>query len=371
MERFRRCFADLDDPRTGNAQRHDLLEVLLIALAATLCGAETSVDMALFGRAKEPFLRRCLRLEGGVPSHDTFSRIFRRLDPDAFEAAFGRFVRAFAGEIEGQRGDGGGVVAVDGKTVRRSFDKQHGSRPLHMVSAWAVEQRLVLGQRKVDGKSNEISALPELLALLALEGQIVTADAMHCQKATAEAIIEHGGDYCLALKGNQPALSKDVTLLLDDPDAPPNDVATTTDGDHGRIETRRAEVVHDTAWLAETHGFPGLQAVGKVTVTREVDGQSTTTTRTYLLSKPLSAARFAEVVRAHWQIENSLHWVLDVVMDEDQARARKDHAPENLARLRRFALNLLRAHPDKGSTRGKFKRAGWDDAFLLKILTSA
>jgi predicted transposase YbfD/YdcC len=367
MERFRTCFADLDDPRTGNAQRHDLLEVLLIALAATLCGAETSVDMADFGEAKEPFLRRFLRLEGGVPSHDTFSRIFRRLDPDAFEAAFGRFVRAFAGEIEGT----GGVVAVDGKTARRSFDRQGGRRPLHMVSAWAVEQRLVLGQRRVDGKSNEITALPELLALLALEGQIVTADAMHCQKATAEAIVERGGDYCLALKGNQPALFTDVALLLDDPDALPGDVATTTDGDHGRIETRRAEIVDDVAWIAETHGFPGLQAIGKVTATREADGKSTTAARYYLLSKPLSAARFAEVVRAHWQIENCLHWVLDVVMDEDQARARKDHAPENLARLRRFALNLLRANTDKGSTRGKFKRAGWDDAFLLKILTTA
>jgi predicted transposase YbfD/YdcC len=365
MERFRTCFADLDDPRTGNAQRHDLLEVLLIALAATLCGAETSVDMALFGKAKEPFLRRFLRLEGGVPSHDTFSRIFRRLDPDAFEAAFGRFVQAFAGQIE----DAGGVIAVDGKTVRRSFDRGH--RPLHLVSAWAVEQRLVLGQRRVDGKSNEIAAVPELLALLALEGQIVTADAMHAQKATAEAVLAGGGEYCLALKGNQPALSRDVTLLLDDPDAPPNDVATTTDGDHGRIETRRAEIVHDVAWLAEAHGFPGLQAIGKVTATREVDGKSTTTIRQYLLSKPLSAARFAEVVRAHWQIENTLHWVLDVVMDEDQARARKDHAPENLARLRRFALNLLRANPDRGSTRGKFKRAGWDDAFLTKILATA
>jgi predicted transposase YbfD/YdcC len=378
MERFRSCFADLDDPRTGNAQRHDLLEVLLIALAATLCGAETCVDMADFGEAKEPFLRRLLRLEGGVPSHDTFSRIFRRLDPDPqaglcpvgrlepFEASFGRFVQAFAGEYEGS-----GVVAIDGKTVRRSFDAKRGRRPLHLVSAWAVEQRLVLGQRRVDGKSNEITALPELLALLSLKGQIVTADAMHAQKATAEAIIERGGDYCLALKGNQPALFKDVTLLLDDPDTPPSDIATTTDGDHGRLETRSAEIVHDAAWLAETHAFPGLQAIGKVTATRELDGKSTTTNRFYLLSEPLSAARFAEVVRAHWQIENVLHWVLDVVMDEDQARARKDHAPENLARLRRFALNLLRANTDKGSTRGKFKRAGWNDAFLLKILAAA
>ena len=362
MERFRACFADLADPRTGNAQRHDLLEIPLIALGATLCGAESCVDMAEFGRAKEPFLRRFLALPGGIPSHDTFSRLFRLLDPAGFEACFGRFVAAFAARIEQ-------VVAVDGKTARRSFDRRAGCGPLHLIRAWSCAQRLVLGQRKVDG--NEITALPELLALLALEGGTVTADAMHCQKATARAILDRGGDYVLALKGSQPALLDDVRLLLDDPAAPPSGVAATTDGDHGRIEVRRAVIAHDVAWLAEAHGWPGLQAVGKVTATREIDGQATTATRYYLLSKPLPAGRFAEIVRAHWQIENRLHWVLDVVMDEDQSRSRKDHGPENLARLRRFALNLLRANPDNGSTRGKIKRAGWDDAFLLKILQSA
>jgi len=366
MERFRACFEDLVDPRTGNAQRHDLLEILLIALAATLCGAAGCVDMALFGRAKAPLLRRFLRLEGGIPSHDTFSRIFRLLDPDAFEASFGRFVAAFA-----QEAGAGEVVAVDGKTARRSFDRQRGRRPLHLVSAWAVEQRLVLGQQKVAGDSNEIEALPELLALLALEGQIVTADAMHCQKATARTILQRGGAYVLALKGNQPALYEDVRLWLDDPATPVDDACQTVDGDHGRIETRRALVAHDVAWLAERHGFPGLAAVAKVSATREIDGKATTASRYYLLSSKLGAARLAEIVRAHWQIENRLHWVLDVVMGEDGSRARKDYGPENLARLRRFALNLLRANPDPGSTRGKIKRAGWDDAFLLQILAAA
>jgi predicted transposase YbfD/YdcC len=366
MERFRACFGDLDDPRTGNAQRHDLLEILLIALAASLCGAEGCVDMALFGRAKAPLLRRFLRLEGGIPSHDTFSRIFRLLDPDAFEASFARFVAAFAEQVET-----GAIVAVDGKTARRSFDRQGGRRPLHMVSAWAVEQRLVLGQQKVAGDSNEIEALPELLALLALDGRIVTADAMHCQKATAQTILNRGGDYALALKGNQPALYEDVRLWLDDPMTPVDDACQTVDGDHGRIETRRATVAHDVAWLAERHGFPGLAAVAKVTAKRELDGKTTTASRYYLLSAKLGAARIAQIVRAHWQIENRLHWVLDVVMDEDGSRARKDHAPENLARLRRFALNLLRTNPDPGSTRGKIKRAGWDDAFLLQILAAA
>jgi predicted transposase YbfD/YdcC len=371
MERFRACFGDLVDPRSGNAQRHDLLEMLLIALAATLCGAETCVDMAVFGRAKEPFLRRFLRLEGGIPSHDTFSRLFRMLDPDGFEASFGRFVAAFARQVGALQVGGSEVVAVDGKTARRSFDHQDGRRPLHMVSAWGVGQQLVLGQQKVGDGSNEIEALPELLALLALEGRIVTADAMHCQRATAQTILDRGGDYCLALKGNQPALFEDVRLWLDDPATTVDDVHETVDGDHGRIETRRALVVHDIAWLTEAHAFPGLAAVAKVTATREIKGKSSTASRYYVLSKPLTAARLAEVVRTHWQIENCLHWVLDVVMDEDQSRSRKDHAPENLARLRRFALNLLRANQDKGSTRGKIKRAAWDDTFLLKILTDA
>ena len=366
MERFRACFGDLLDPRTGNARRHDLLEILLIAIASMVCGAESCVDMALFGRAKAAFLGRFLRLEGGIPSHDTFSRVFRLLDPDAFEASFGRFVAAFADQAGTSA-----VVAVDGKTARRSFDRQGGRRALHMVSAWAVGQRLVLGQHKVDGDSNEIAALPELLALLALEGRIVTADAMHCQKATAQAILDRGGDYVLALKGNQPALYEDVRLWLDDPATIVDDCAATVDGDHGRIETRQARVVQAAAWLTEVHDFPGLQAVAKVTAVREIDGEATTAARYYLLSTPLPAARLAEVVRSHWQIENRLHWVLDVVMDEDGSRARKDHAPENLARLRRFALNLLRANLDQGSTRGKIKRAGWDDAFLIKILNSA
>jgi DDE_Tnp_1-associated len=265
MERFRACFANLADPRTGNAQRHDLLEVLLIALCATLSGAETCVDMALFGEARAPLLRRFMRLPGGIPSHDTFSRLFRLLDPKAFEACFGRFVAAFAARVEE-------VVAIDGKAARRSFDRRAGARPLHLVSAppapfgagccavgsaagrWACEQRLVLGQCRVDGHSNEITALPELLALLALDGGTVTADAMHCQKATAQAILDRGGDDVRALKTNQPTLLDDARLLLDDPAAPKDDIAETVDGDHGRIETRLAEIVHDVALAGQSTG---------------------------------------------------------------------------------------------------------------------
>ena len=384
MERFRACFGDLVDPRSGNAQRHDLLEILLIALAATLSGAETCVDMALFGRAKEPFLRRFLRLEGGIPSHDTFSRLFRLLDPDAFEASFRRFVAAFAEQVGAAEADSHQIVAVDGKTARRSFDRQEGRRPLHMVNAWAVAQRLVLGQQKVAGDSNEITAVPAWPPgwgtgpqprsggqAGALGSRRPDRD-RRCYALPAGDGSNHPGAWRrLALKGNQPALFDDVRLWLDDAATVPDDVCETVDGDHGRIETRHALVAHDVAWLAERHAFPGLAAIAKVTATREIDGKSTTASRYYLLSTKLGADRVAEVVRSHWQIENRLHWVLDVVMDEDGSRARKDHGPETLARLRRFALNLLRANPDKGSTRGKIKRAGWDDAFLLRILSNA
>ena len=361
MELLRACFADLADPRTGNAQRHDLLELVLVALAAVLAGAETCVDMGI--RASEGAAPASVPHPAGwhpQPRHVLAPVPLAR--PAAFEACFGRFVAAFAARI-------GQVVAIDGKTARRSFDRRAGGGPLHMISAWSCEQRLVLGQCKVDG--SEITALPELLALLCLDGCTITADAMHCQRATAQAIIDRGGDYVLALKSNQPALFEDVRTLLDDPAAPPDDRAETTDGDHGRIEIRRAEIIHDVAWLARAHAWPGLVAVGKVTATRESDGQTTAATRYFLLSQPLPAVRFAEIVRMQWQIENRLHWVLDTVMDEDRSRSRKDHGPENLARLRRFALNLLRTNPDQGSTRGKIKRAAWDDAFLLKILQTA
>ena len=215
---------------------------------------------------------------------------------------------------------------------------------------------------------NEITAVPALLRLLSLEGTTVTMDAMHCQRATAEAIMAEGGDYVMAVKANQPALHDDVKLLMDDPGAPADDSAETVDADHGRIETRRAEVLHDVEWLTQTHRWPGLAAVGKVTATREIDRHATTSTRYYIASRPLSAAELNRLVRGHWGIENQLHWVLDVVMNEDQARARKDNAPENLALLRRLALNIIKRNKDKGSNRLKFKRAGWDDRFLTKLI---
>ena len=361
MERFRGAFEGIEDPRTGNRRCHDLMEVLFIALCASLCGAVSCVDMADFAEAKEEELREFLALEGGPPSHDTFSRVFRLLDPDQFYAAFQRFVAAFAAARSR-------VVAIDGKSLRRSFDRAAGASPLHLVSAWASEERLVLGQIKAEPAGNEITAMPALLTLLDLAGTTVTVDAMHCQRQTAGTIVDRGGDYLMALKTNQPALYDDVKLLMDDPAAPADDVAEMVDGDHGRIETRRAEVIGEVGWLAEAHAWPGLACVGKIAATRETDGRTVTTTRYYIASRRLSAAELNHLARGHWGIESRLHWVLDVVMNEDQARARKDHAPENLALLRRLALNIIKRNADKGSNRLKFKRAGWDNRFLKKLI---
>jgi predicted transposase YbfD/YdcC len=233
---------------------------------------------------------------------------------------------------------------------------------------WPADQRLVLGQLAVDGKSNEITAVPKLLELLSLKGTIVTADALNCQRAIAGQIVDQGGDYALALKGNQQAMHADVSLFLDDPAFIPDSIHTATDAGHGRIETRTSAVSTDIAWLQERHRRPGLAAIGKVTRIREVAGRTSMETAYYLLSTPLSAERFHDVVRHHWGIENSLHWVLDVTMNEDRSRNRKDHSPENLALLRRLALNLAKLEPSKGSMKGKLKQAGWDNAFLAKLL---
>ena len=359
---FAGCFGSMEDPRADNA-RHDLVEVMFIAVAASVCGAGCCVDMAEFGLAKEPLFRQVLQLEHGVPSHDTFSRLLRLMDPTAFHISFQRFMNSFADVVAADE-----VTALDGKTARRSFDRAAAQSPLHLVSAWTCEARLVLGQRAVAAGGNEIDAALELLAMLDLKGRTVTADAMHCQRRTAQAVLEGGGDYVLALKANQPALLDDVRLLLSDPQAPPDSQAETVDGDHGRIETRRAAVLSDVSYLAREHAFPGLAAIAKIEATREVGGRIATATRYFLLSQPISAKRLLHVVRAHWGIENSLHWVLDVVFDEDQARNRCDHGPENLSLLRRFALNLLRANQAKSSVRLKSKRAGWRDDFLLAAL---
>jgi predicted transposase YbfD/YdcC len=361
MEGFKACFDGLQDPRTGNAGRHELLEMLMIALCTVLCGGEDCTDMAEFAETKLEFLRGFLKLEHGAPSHDTFSRLFRLLDPEQFRDCFQRFMARFAEACQG-------VVAIDGKVLRRSFDKASGKSALHMVSAWGCEQQLVLGQIATDAKSNEITAVPKLLKILSLEGSIVTVDALNCQREIAQQVINQKGGYVMALKGNQGTLHDDVRTFLDDPKIKLSVSASTVDGDHGRIETRTAMISTDISWLQEDHKWPGLAAVGKVVRIREMADKTTTETAYYLLSTPMTPERFGEVVRSHWAIENRLHWCLDVTMNEDQMRSRMDHAPQNLAILRHMALNLIRTETSKGSLRKKFRRAAWSDSFLAKVL---
>jgi predicted transposase YbfD/YdcC len=363
LDQFAACFKDLEDPRSGNAALHDFHTLLIIALCTTLCGGQGAVDMALFARAKEPFLRAVVDLKNGPPSHDTFSRLFRALDPDQFRTAFQHFMTAFSEVCQG-------VVAIDGKVLRRSFDTASGKSALHMVSAWGCELRMVLGQIATDEKSNEITAVPKLLKMLSLKDTIVTVDALNCQRAIAQQIVDQGGDYALALKGNQATLHGDVSLFLDDPGREAGDTDTTVDADNGRIETRVATVTTDIGWLQHDHKWPGLKCIGKVTRTRETRKGTTVETAYYLLSKPMSAKHFNAVVRSHWGIENRLHWRLDVIMNEDQDRNRMDNSPYNLAILRHMAMNVFQKEGSKGSLRGKFKRAGWDDAFLRRLLAA-
>lgn len=357
MQRFTSIFGQVEDPRARNA-RHDLVEILVIALAAVLCGAEGCADMADFGAAKEGLLRQFLRLEHGIPSHDTFSRVFRILDPIAFEAAFRQFTAGFAETIQG-------VVAIDGKALRGAFERGRKSTPLHLVNVWAAEARLAIGQYVAPNR-NEVAGALEVLKLLSLEGCVVTADALHCHAAMGQAILDRGAAYVLALKQNQSALFADVAAHLK-PIAP--QAEEVLDCRHGRAETRRASVVPATA-LARKHGFAGLKAVGRIELRRRLgDTEEPPVVRYFLLSRAFSPKKLLALSRQHWAIENELHWVLDVAFDEDRARNRKDHGPANIALLRKLALNLLRTTPDTASIRRKIKRAGWDDAFLISILS--
>lgn len=371
MSLFDRAFDALPDPRTGNAKRHDLLEVLTLALTAAVCGAETCSDFADFAVDREDLFREFLRLENGVPSHDTFSRIFRLLDPAAFSACFGRFI----GDL-GAAGEG--VIAIDGKTLRRSFDDAARTNPLAVVTAFASATRMVVGQegfRAAEGDS-EILAARALLRCLDLGGQLVTADAIHCQNETAQVIRDRGGDYLLRLKANRPALHEMVVDYFADPDTLANlPSTTTTDADHGRIETRRAWVSHDLSWMygpksscAEPVLLPDMACLGMIEATVERGGKRTVTRHYHISSRALNAQAYLGAARAHWSVENGLHWVLDVVFDEDHARNRKDHGPENLATLRKLALNVLnRARPGI-SVRRKRKRSGWSNDFARSVL---
>lgn len=362
MRKFRRIFRTVPDPRADNSW-HDLLEVLFIALAAAVCGAEAFTDMAEFGKAKEDLLCQILRLKHGIPSHDTFNNVFRALDPQAFGEAFRRFTAAMAKNIGL---DLSGVVAIDGKALRGAYERGQSSTPLHMVNVWAAGARLVLAQCKAPGRNEALGAL-EVLSLLRLNGCIVTADALHCHRAFAMKVLSQGGNYVLALKENQSALFADAARLFRR--TRKRSVAEQLEpSTHDRREWRRAVVIRDIE-LAAKHKFPGIFAVARVSCRRKPQGKrSEPMVRYFLLSKYMTAKRLLAVTRSHWSIENQLHWVLDVIFEEDANRARKDNAPENFAMLRKLALNIVRAHPSSIPMRRKIKRAGWDNAFLLSML---
>lgn len=369
MGQFRIALDRLPDPRTGNAQRHDLVDVLVIALTASICGAESCVDFAHFGRDRRALFAEFLSLRNGVPSHDTFSRVLRLLDPVAFGSCFSAF-------LDDLGADGAGVLAIDGKTLRRSFDRAAGRSALHVVTAFATGARLVLGQRAVGATGNEITAAREVLELFDLRGVLVTGDALHCQGETARLVRARGGDWLFPLKANRPAQLAEVEAWLDDPVTDLGPAHVTTDADHGRIEVRRHRVCHDVSWLVSDRRFPdeaalpGLAMIGVVEceVGPSGGGPTTRSRRLYLSSAALTPEAFARAVRAHWAIENGLHWVLDTAFDEDRARNRKDNAPENLAVLRRLALNLLRTSTIEGSIRTKRKRVGWSDDIARAVL---
>jgi len=369
----------LTDPRLPRRRKHELIDVLMIAVTALLCGAENFTHMAQFGKAKEAWLRTFLTLTHGIPSHDTFRRVFMLLSPEKFSAVFLSWTQSLRQAV------GAEVVALDGKTVRRSFDAAKSQSAIHLVSAWASANRLVLGQIKVDDKSNEITAVPELLRALELAGCIITVDALNCQKNIAKEIQEADADYVLALKGNHATAHEEIQTFLDAAleetlaARPPGaklsagaaTLATweTVDKGHGRVETRRYYQSAELAWFADRAAWEGLTTVGMVEARREVRGKLTVERRYYLSSLPLDVATFARAVREHWGVENQLHWVLDVQLNEDQNRARCGHAAENLGLLRRLVLNQLRRDTRcQTGIKGKQLNASWDHAYLQSLL---
>ena len=367
---FAPFFGDLPDPRIHRSKRHTLLDMLILALCATLGGANGWADIERFGKAKLPFFRQFLELPNGIPSHDTFGRVFARLDPAALLSCTQHWLAAFRASVDRE------LVAIDGKTLRGSFDTAAGQGPLHLVSAWAGEARLVLGQVAVPAKSNEITAIPLLVELLDLKGCIVTIDAIGCQKEIVEAIRDQEADYVLALKGNQETLHEDVANFFID--ALERDFAgidhrylKTVEEGHGRHEIRHYYVVDVPEAIRQQHGWRDLRSLGMVFSEQQVgDREPEGDTRFYISSLEPKVKTFARAVRGHWGIENRLHWSLDVTFAEDQSRVRKDHGPRNLGMLRRLALSILQQDTScKDSLRGKRLCAGWDEDRLLRILT--
>jgi len=362
------AFDGLPDPRLDRRKRHQLSDILVITLCGAICGVDNWVEMEQFGNAKLKWFRSFLELPNGIPSHDTMGRVYSMLDPDIFRKSFISWVESL-GLVEA-----GDVIAIDGKTVRRSLDAANGGSPLHLVNAWASEAGVALGQLATEKKSNEITAIPKLLKMLKVSGCIVTTDAMGCQKEIASTIIDRGADYTLQLKGNHPLTYQEVSEYFESEidsslQKSPQSFLETTDGDHGRIEVRRYWLTTDIAWFEDAHKWAELRGLGMVESERTVGGGKTTIHRRYYLTSLNNIEDLARSIRSHWAIENSLHWVLDMAFDEDHSRIRIGNAAENMAILRQVALNLVKQEKSvKVGIKTRRKMCGWDHDYLLAVL---
>jgi predicted transposase YbfD/YdcC len=361
-------FKDMPDHRQAGKVTYPLDEILLLSLLAVLAGAETFTDIARFGEKKLDLLRRFRPYRDGTPAHDHLGDIFATLDAHAFQRCFVAWVAALTKTPTE-------VIAIDGKTLRRSYQKKGAKQPIHMVSAFAARQRLVMGQVAVAEKSNEITAIPALLDMMEIEGTVITIDAMGCQRSIAKKIIAKKADYIIALKGNQGTLHEDVNVFAAEQKAngfKDTEISQheTVDADHGRIETRTYTAIHDVGWLQERHDWPGLESVVMVESRREIDGKVTQETRFYITSMILLANLVGPMIRDHWMIENGLHWIMDMVFRDDECRVRTENAPANFTTLKHMANNLIRKAPGKDSQRLKRKTAGWDDDFLASLVAA-